>query len=131
MNAALPRGLSVFVVEDEALVAMNLEQMLLDLGCRVVGPAMRLDTADAMADDGLDADIAILDVNLRGVPVYPLAERLAARGMPLLFATGYGAHGLPAQWQDRPVVQKPYTEREVRAGLITALAPRSQYKAGG
>lgn len=115
-------GLSVFVVEDEALVALNLEDILVDLGCKVVGPAMRLERAEAMVDQGMQADVAILDVNVAGTMVFPFARRLAAAGMPLVFATGYGRSGLPEEFGTRPILQKPYTTDDVRAGLAEALA---------
>lgn len=114
-------GLTVFVVEDEALVALHLEDMLADLGCTVVGPAMRLDRAFEMVEKGLTADVAVLDVNVAGQPIFPLAEKLAERGMPLVFATGYGRSGLPPEWHSRPVLQKPYTMEDVAAGLARAI----------
>jgi CheY-like chemotaxis protein len=120
-RALSPVGLNVFVVEDEALVALNLEDMLADIGCRVLGPAMRLNAALEMVREGLDADIAILDVNIAGHPVYPLAEALRDRGMPIVFATGYGRSGLPDIWQDCPVLQKPYTTDDVLASIRRAL----------
>ncbi|WP_173932063.1 response regulator [Chelativorans sp. Marseille-P2723] len=115
-------GIRVFIVEDEALVAMNLEMMLEDLGCEVVGPAMRYDTAEEMVSNGVHADIAILDVNLGGREVFPLAARLAKDGIPLIFSTGYGAAVLPEQWQRRPLLQKPYTVGDVASRLSLALS---------
>lgn len=110
-------GLSVFIVEDEALVALNLEDMLADLGHTVAVSAMRLDEALMIAEKGCHADLAILDVNLGGKPVFPLAERLVEAGIPVVFATGYGRAGLPEAWQSWPVLQKPYTMAEVGACL--------------
>ena len=114
--------LDVFVVEDEALVALNLEDMLTELGCTIAASAMRLEQALDIAGNGLAADVAILDVNLGGKPVFPVAELLAAAGLPIVFATGYGRAGLPEAWRDRPVLQKPYTIDEVASCLKTALA---------
>ena len=110
-------GMAVFVLEDESLVLFNLEDILLELGCRVVGPAMRLEEADQFFDDACAADAAILAVNLSGKQVFPLAERLAANGLPIVFATGYGRSGLPETWQQTPVLQKPYTSDQVAAAL--------------
>ena len=90
---------------------------VLELGCRVVGPAMRLEEADQLFEDACAADAAILDVNLSGKQFFPLAERLAARGLPIVFATGYGRSGLPEIWQQNPVLQKPYTSDQVAAAL--------------
>ncbi|MBN9036902.1 MAG: response regulator [Rhizobiales bacterium] len=118
----VPPGLAVFVVEDEALVALNLESMLDDLGCRVVGPAMRFDRAQAMIDEGVEADVAILDVNIGGRSVFDLAVQIRERGIPILFATGYGRGGIPGEWQHRPILQKPYTERDVGRAIREALA---------
>lgn len=119
------KGLNVMVVEDESLVLFNLEDMLIEMGCVVVGPAMRLDEARALVDRAADADVAILDVNLGGAPVYPVAEALRERGVPVVFATGYGREGLPEEWQDRPVLLKPYTSDDVESALA-AIARAKQ-----
>lgn len=124
-EVAFPSDLKVLVVEDEALVAINLEAILEDLGCQVVGPAMRFERAEALIEADQSAQAAILDVNLGGQPVYPLAERLAARGIPIVFATGYGKAGIPVEWHDRPIIQKPYTMADVRSGLLSALDGRA------
>ena len=88
-------GLRVLVVEDEALVAMQLEDMLDELGCVVVDVAGTVSRGVALAADAAVAlDGAILDVNLGGEKVYPVAERLAARGVPFVFCTGYGVAGI-------------------------------------
>jgi DNA-binding response OmpR family regulator len=67
-------------------------------------------------------DVAILDVNLGGDPVFPLVERLERLDVPFVFATGYGASGVLTRWRDRPVVQKPFSERELTAALALALS---------
>lgn len=118
-NAALA-GLSVFVVEDETLVLVNLEDMLEELGCRLVGPAMRLDQADAMIEQAGAADVAILDVNIGGRAVFPFAEKLAGKGVPLVFTTGYGRDGMPPEWQNSTVLGKPYTFDDVAGALLHA-----------
>lgn len=107
----------VFVLEDESLVLFNIEDILNELGCEVVGPAMRLDQADSMLEEAAGADLAILDVNIGGTPVFPFAEKLKARGTPLIFATGYGRGGLPEEWQSAPVLQKPYSQEDVAAAM--------------
>jgi CheY-like chemotaxis protein len=113
-------GKRILVVEDEALVAMMLEDMLADLGCEVVGPAMRLDEGLELARlNGLDA--AVLDINLGGERSYPIADLLDARGVPLAFVTGYGHSGRPGK-ADR-VLQKPYREPQLRAVLAEMLRP--------
>lgn len=108
---------AVFIVEDEALVALNLEDMLMELGFEIAGQAMRLEAALKQIEGGVGAGVAILDVNLAGTPVFPVAEKLVERGIPIVFATGYGRSGLPDEWRDRPVLQKPYTLEEVAAVL--------------
>lgn len=114
-------GLRVLVVEDEALIAMHIEDILEQLGCHIVGPAMSVDAAHRLIGNGETFDVAILDVNLAGQPVYPVAQQLIARGFPFLFMTGYGAQGLLSNWRDRPTVQKPFGFDEIRDGLRAAL----------
>jgi CheY-like chemotaxis protein len=107
----------VLIVEDEALVSMLLEAMLEDAGCDVVGPAPRVSTGIALVNGGEPMDAAILDVNVAGEVVFPVAEALAARGVPFAFASGYGEGGVPDAWRDRPILQKPFGEPEVRSLL--------------
>ena len=116
-------GKRVLLVEDEALVAMLVEDMLADEGCEVAATASRLGDALALAaDTSLLIDIAILDVNLAGEPVFAVAEALARRGVPFAFATGYGAGGLPESWRNRPTLQKPFTAADVHAVLKQIVA---------
>jgi len=100
------QGLRVFIVEDETLVLFNLEDILGELGCVVVGQAMRLEQAEKLA-----ATVERPDW------VFPVAEILVRRGVPVIFATGYGAAGLPEEWRGHPVVLKPYT----RDDLVRAI----------
>jgi CheY-like chemotaxis protein len=109
-------GTRVLVVEDEAMVSMMLEDFLEDLGCVVVATASRLEDALVKAAQ-LEVDVAVLDVNLAGKLSYPVAELLRSRGIPFLFATGYGTAGLPDRLSDAPVLSKPY----LRAQLVAAL----------
>ena len=111
-------GLRVLVVEDEMLVAMMLEEILLKLGCEVVGAAARVTQALA-ALDGEPVDLAVLDVNLGGEKVFPVAEALAGRGIPFLFSTGYGTSGLRDGLSSRTTLQKPVDEA-VLEQMITA-----------
>ncbi|WP_244488056.1 response regulator [Aureimonas sp. Leaf454] len=115
------RGIKVFVVEDESLVAMQLEDMLLDFGCDLVGLAMRVGRAMEMLAKVAEVDIAILDVNIGGDKVYPVADALRARAIPIIFATGYGRAGVEPEWQSYDILQKPYTSIEV-GEKIAALA---------
>lgn len=105
-------GLRVLVVEDDAMLAMALEMTLSDLGCEVVGLASCLADAVPLAREAA-IDGAILDVNLAGEKVYPVADILAARQIPFVFATGYGSAGLRECDRTRPVLQKPYELRNL------------------
>jgi CheY-like chemotaxis protein len=82
----------VLVVEDEMTIALLIEDMLTDLGHEVVGLAMRLPQAMELAATAI-VDLAILDVNLDGRMSFPVADLLSARGVPFVFATGYGSAG--------------------------------------
>lgn len=114
------KGLRVFIVEDESLIMMLLEDILDDLGCKVVASALNLRQAlEAAATT--EVDVAILDINLNGDPIYPVAERLAERGIPLIFASGYGATTLPEGWKTRPTLPKPFSADQVAVALRTAL----------
>lgn len=113
-------GHRILVVEDEALVAMLLETMLEDLGAVPVGPAQSVDEGRGLAEaEALDG--ALLDVNVAGQEVFPVAEALKARGVPFVFSTGYGEGGLPDAWRGHPTIQKPFTEATVRDALLKAL----------
>ena len=116
-------GRRVLLVEDEALIAMNVADMLDTLGCTVVGPASRVGEAVTAIDTNGDIDAAVLDVNLDGEPSFRVADALVERGIPFLFATGYGARGLRNDLRDRPVLQKPFRLRDLKkalAGLLPA-----------
>ncbi len=114
-------GRRVLVVEDESLVAMLLETILEDMGCVPVGPAATVDEGLQLANDGEPVDAALLDVNVAGRQVFPIAEALKARGVPFIFSTGYGEGGLPDEWRGLPTLQKPFTEAAVRDALLNAM----------
>lgn len=114
-------GRRVLVVEDESLVAMLLETILEDMGCSPVGPAATVDEGLALATDGEQLDAALLDVNVAGRQVFPVAEALKSRGVPFVFSTGYGEGGLPEEWRGQSTIQKPFTEAAVRDALMKAM----------
>ena len=102
-----PKGARVLVVEDELMIRMLLEDMLGELGYTVTAQASRIDEAlDAARNAAFD--VAILDVNLNGQTIAPVAEALDARGMPFVFATGYGDVALPEAYRNRPTLKKPF-----------------------
>ena len=118
-DSTVLRGRRILVVEDEAIVAMMLEEMLRDLGCHVVGPAMTVSEAlAAVAENTLD--LAILDVNVSREPVYPVAELLRSRNIPVIFSTGYGAdeqRSRYSQYQDCAILPKPYDSDDLERML--------------
>ena len=115
------QGRRVLVIEDESLVAMLLETILDDMGCTVVGPESNIDDGLIAATTEASLDAALLDVNVAGREVFPVAEALRARGVPFVFSTGYGEGGLPEDWRGHPVIQKPFTEDAVRHALMKAM----------
>ena len=114
-------GTRVFIVEDEALILFNLQDMLEELGCVVVASAARIH--DALVKAGsLSFDAAILDINVGGERIDPVADLLANRGIPFFFLTGYGRQSMPAAHRQRVAVSKPYQAADLQAALGTALA---------
>ncbi len=114
-------GRRVLIVEDESLVAMLLETILEDMGCTPVGPASTVDEGMALAAGGDALDAALLDVNVAGRQVFPVAQALKDRGVPFVFSTGYGEGGLPDEWRGQCTIQKPFTEAAVRDALMKAM----------
>ena len=123
MSAASPPGRPsrVLVVEDEALVAMGIEDALASLGVGMVGPAASVDKAlDLVAAGGFDG--VLLDVNLRGESVEPVADALAASGTPFVFVTGHGPEGLPEAHRNRPTLAKPFRDADLADAVRRHLA---------
>ena len=106
----------ILVVEDEMLIGMLLEDMLADLGYTVVAVVPRLKDALVAAENEA-FDLAILDVHLNGESAFPVAEALKARGIPFVFATGYGERGLPDAYREQPVLQKPFSRDDLERML--------------
>jgi len=111
----------ILVVEDEMLVAMNIEDMLLDIGHEVAGIANRLEAGIEAAREG-GFDIAMLDVNLAGDLSFPIADILEEKGIPYLFATGYGRKGVKDDYGAAPVLQKPFRARDLQQAIQTLTA---------
>ena len=119
-----PPGRLVLVVEDEFLIALDLEQLLRRHGWRVLGPAATVDQALRLLRGGETPDVALLDVNLRGEPVTPVAEELRARGVPFVLASAYDRLGPAAAALAGALnVGKPTDERRLLAALAQAATP--------
>ncbi len=117
-SAAAPR---VLVVEDEYLIRMLLEDMLDELGYGVAAAVGTIAEARKIAADG-EFSAAILDVNLDGQEIYPVADILAQRGLPFVFVTGYGERSLPEAYRGRPALQKPFQAEQLKSTLAGLIA---------
>jgi DNA-binding response OmpR family regulator len=113
----------VFLVEDEVMIRMMVADMLEELGHRVAAEAGEIGEAVKLAQS-TDFDLAILDVNVNGKVITPVAELINARNRPFIFATGYGSSGLPPEYRDRPALQKPF-QLETLAQMISATLKRA------
>lgn len=114
-------GLDILLVEDESMVSILLEDMLLELGARGVRHANRLDAGFTLAAERTPG-LAVLDVNLAGQAIFPLAEKLTQDSVPILFITGYGREGLGAAWRRHEVLQKPLTLAQLEEASRRVLA---------
>jgi CheY-like chemotaxis protein len=123
LMAAILHGLRMLIVEDEAIVAMLVEDMLAEMGCEVVDVVASVNRGLEVLERTPQAiDAAILDVNLGGEKVFPIADRLARLGKPFIFATGYGRAGLEGRFEDRMVLAKPFRRQDVETLLAAAIA---------
>lgn len=111
----------ILVIEDEMLIGMLLEDMLVDLGHEVAGVVPRVSQA-LLSVEQETFDIAILDVHLHGESAFPVADALMQRGIPFVFATGYGERGLPDSYRGRPVLQKPFARADLERVLKIVCA---------
>lgn len=114
-------GKRALLVEDEGVVALLIESMLTDLGYEVLGPVPRLAKALDFARNET-FDIGVLDVNLNGTPSFPVADVLIEKGVPFVFATGYGTPGIPAYLKDQSILQKPFKPKQLADAINTALS---------
>ena len=117
-------GRRVLIVEDEAMIALLIQDVLTDLGSMVVGPAARIEEALELARSS-PLDLAALDLNLGGTPVYPVAQILADRAVPFVFMTGYGQQGIAEPWRGRPSIAKPFRPSQLASFLRDALKAAS------
>lgn len=114
-------GMRVFIVEDETMILIVLEDSLATMGFEVVASALELDEALAKAAQ-ITCDVAVLDINIAGRSVEPVANLLESRGIPFVFASGYGRAALPVRHSGRPLLTKPYNAEALRAALLKVLA---------
>ena len=119
------KGLRVLVIEDEALIRLELEDMLADLGCQIAGSTGNLNTALNLVDQ-IDCDFAVLDINLANERVDAVADRLVERGIPFLFTTGYGERGQPGAHTGVPLLEKPYAPEALDAALARLLPTKAR-----
>jgi DNA-binding response OmpR family regulator len=119
-RSTLLNGYDVLLIEDETMVSFLIEEMLEKLGAAAIRHAARLDAGLALVAAKLPG-LAILDVNISGETVFPIAERLEAAAVPFVFITGYGRGGLHGRWSSREVLQKPLTAQEFEQGLRRVL----------
>lgn len=110
------RGLAVLIVEDEFYLADDIAAALGEVGARVLGPCGRVEDARRLLEGGEQVDLAILDIDLVGDRVFPVADMLRARGAPFLFMTGYDPDVIPSRLSDAPRLEKP-----VAAGAVITL----------
>jgi DNA-binding response OmpR family regulator len=120
MTTTRSRGGSVFLVEDEVMIRMMVADMLEELGYSVAAEAGDINEAMKLAQSA-DFDLAILDVNVNGKMISPVADLIKVRQRPFIFATGYGSSGLPEEYRDRPALQKPFQIETLAKMIDNAL----------
>lgn len=120
MTDGLLAGRRILVVEDEMLILLKIEDMLADLGCQSVSAAANVDEALALIEAQI-FDVALVDVNLDGSKSYPVADALAARGVPFLLSTGYSGESLDEGYRGLPVLGKPYRDVDLAERLSQLL----------
>ena len=115
-----PAGVKVLVVEDDPLVSMIIEDILADQQSSVIGPFKKFQTALDAAHSA-EIDIALLDVSLEGIMVFPVAEALSARRIPFLLLSGYGSEAVPADRPEWRFCSKPFTSRVLLVQMLEAV----------
>jgi|SRR5882757_7007071 CheY-like chemotaxis protein len=117
------KNAAFFLVEDEALLRMMTAEMLEELGHRVVAEARSISAAEPLARTAV-FDLAVLDINVGGKIITPIAEIIADRGLPFIFVSGYGLEGRPQSFQDRPALRKPFLIESLAQIIEKALSDR-------
>lgn len=116
------QGKSILLVEDEYFLVQDMAQALLTAGARIVGPASTVAEALRVVAAATRVDGAVLDINLQGEMVYPLADVLAVRGIPFVFATGYDRESIPERFESHLRCEKPVGVEEVAKALFGEMA---------
>ena len=119
------QGVSVFLVEDEALIRMMVVEMLEELGHRVVAEAGSVVTAEPLARTST-FDLGVFDINVAGFNISPIAEIVAARGLPFIFISGYGPEGRPEKFSDKPVLRKPFLISDLATMIGSAVSENTE-----
>jgi CheY-like chemotaxis protein len=117
-------GISVFLVEDEALIRMMIVDMLEELGHRVVAEAGSIQSAEPLARTSA-FDLGVFDINIGGLAISLIAEIVTARGLPFVFVSGYGPAGRPELFNDKPVLRKPFLISEFATLINAAVGDKS------
>lgn len=120
------QGCRVLVVEDEYLLADDLSHALADVGVHVLGPVASVEDGLKLIGSESSIDAAVLDVNLRGDMIYPVADALNARGVPFAFATGYDQWSLPERFSDAVRLEKPLKAHKIAAAIGPMLRQAEQ-----
>jgi CheY-like chemotaxis protein len=123
-------GLRVLLVEDEVLACLEVEDLLRGLGCRVVGPAGRLEEAVRLAREA-ELDGALIDLNLAGEAAYPVIDALIARAVPYVLVTGYDMTSVAAPYRGAPHIGKPFAESAVLSAVGRFNDIRTRLPSGG
>ena len=114
----------MLVVEDEFIVALDIERMLQEIGCEVVGPVSNIsDALSRVENTGID--LAVLDVNVGGSKIFPVAEALRSRGIPFVFSTGYSSSSSGIEDWNVPVIRKPFSEDDLFQHLADCFNSRT------
>jgi len=122
--------LRVLVVENEYLIAMDIEASLTDAGAVVVGPFVS--AGEALANlDGQDIDFALLDIGLESEDSYPVADEMRRRGAPFMFMSGYGSHQLKPDYAGSPFLSKPFESARLAAEVVATLQRTPKGQPGG
>jgi CheY-like chemotaxis protein len=114
-------GLRILLVEDEFLVFLQVRSMLTSLACEVSETASTLAEA-LVAAQNCNVDVALLDINLGGQKIYPAAQVLKRRSIPIVFSTGYGLAGIDLEWREYSVLQKPFALDALVHALVLATS---------